>query len=397
MSVFKFAIALHLVLPFSGQCFADPVNAYEGFIFDSDQTSGIIPWGTPTGRASVEYATLDGGTKIYSYVKESSKGALDGGINLWGNPVSVVLATDKDDETMGGSGDYGVFNIWKRSKYVSTNPAAKPLFEVDSISGSAVFDSVNVSVNNGSLSVGGSPVVTAGGFDSALALSTPPHNNALWANVFVPRGTVSNGGFLASGSAQATGQSAIAFGLGTTKATGSYSQAHGLAATASGEYSYANGTFAAATGTFSSAKGFSATASNTYSVAWGMQVSATAAGGTAIGQNLNAQSYYETVFGAYNSVSPSPSGTGWVATDSLFKLGNGTSSTDLSDAVTVRKNGQTTLINKAWKSGTSGPLEDPGATDDASGEALVVDGHARLRGKVIIEQAQGDIGMGIYQ
>jgi hypothetical protein len=30
-------------------------------------------------------------------------------------------------------------------------------------------------------------------------------------------------------------------------------------------------------------------------------------------------------------------------------------------------------------------------------EALVVEGHARLKGKVIIEQPQGDISMGIYE
>jgi hypothetical protein len=49
-----------------------------------------------------------------------------------------------------------------------------------------------------------------------------------------------------------------------------------------------------------------------------------------------------------------------------------------------------------WKAHSSTPLADPAATTDSGGEALVVEGHTRLKGKVIIEQPQGDISMGIY-
>ena len=383
MSVFKFAIALHLVLPFSGQCFGQYLNAYDGIMLDANETSGIMPWTDPsTGRTSVQYATMNGGLNLYSYGKESSKGKQDGGINLWGNPVTIVLATDKDDETNWGSSDKGVFNIWKKSKYFSTSPTAKPLFEVDSLNGTAVFDSVNVSVNNGSLSVGGSPVLTEAGLGSALSSATPPVSTA-WQGAYLSRGNVSNGGLWAAGTATASGSYSIAYGSGTTVASGAYSEAAG--------------TSAKATGGYSNAKGFIVTASGNYSSAWGSNAEATGTGSVAFGLGVKSQSSFETVFGFYNLIDSSPSPTARLATDSLFRLGNGTGPTDLSDAVDVRKNGQTTLINKAWKSGTSGPLEDPGATDDAGGEALVVDGHARLRGKVIIEQAQGDIGMGIYE
>lgn len=90
------------------------------------------------------------------------------------------------------------------------------------------------------------------------------------------------------------------------------------------------------------------------------------------------------------------SATAWVETDPLLLVGNGSSTALASNAITTLKNGQTTLTNKEWKANSADPLADPAATTDSGGEALVVDGHTRLRGKVIIEQAQGDISMGIY-
>lgn len=93
--------------------------------------------------------------------------------------------------------------------------------------------------------------------------------------------------------------------------------------------------------------------------------------------------------------------------DGLFRLGNGhgnTSSTR-SDALTVLKNGQTKLTNKYWRMSmdtTPGDpnvaLSDPPISEtDSGGNALVVDGHTVLNGKVIISVPQGDIFMGIYE
>jgi hypothetical protein len=96
----------------------------------------------------------------------------------------------------------------------------------------------------------------------------------------------------------------------------------------------------------------------------------------------------------------------WTEDAVLFELGNGepTGSDhyryNLSNAITTLKNGRTTLTNKAWlnRDSSTSPTADPSsATTDSGGEALVVEGHTRLKGKVIIEQPQGDISMGIYQ
>ncbi len=83
--------------------------------------------------------------------------------------------------------------------------------------------------------------------------------------------------------------------------------------------------------------------------------------------------------------------------DGLFRIGNGISVTNRSDALTILKNGETTLNNKAWKENPGAPLLDPASTTDSGGNALVVNGHTVLNGKVIITHAQGDISMGIYQ
>ena len=90
---------------------------------------------------------------------------------------------------------------------------------------------------------------------------------------------------------------------------------------------------------------------------------------------------------------------GWIEESALLEVGNGNPDAtkfDTSNAITTLKNGQTTLTNKAWKANITAPLADPIPTTDSGGNALVVEGHTVLKGKVVIEQAQGDISMGIY-
>ncbi|WP_367873618.1 hypothetical protein [Luteolibacter sp. Populi] len=89
----------------------------------------------------------------------------------------------------------------------------------------------------------------------------------------------------------------------------------------------------------------------------------------------------------------------WVDGDPLFELGNGyaergatePSTTVRSNAITTLKEGRTTLTNRHWD--TQEPL---GVPQESAAEALVVEGHTVLKGRVLLEQAQGDIYMGIY-
>ena len=83
-------------------------------------------------------------------------------------------------------------------------------------------------------------------------------------------------------------------------------------------------------------------------------------------------------------------------------IGQGANTTVLGNSLTEKTSvfGQTTLTNNPWKTRivTVSPLADPTpATNDSGGNALVVDGHTVLNGKVVISVPQGDISMGIYQ
>ena len=121
----------------------------------------------------------------------------------------------------------------------------------------------------------------------------------------------------------------------------------------------------------------------------------------ASGFQTNAQSLSCAALGSYNISWGSVDL--WMELDPIFLVGNGTVE-DISipsNAITTLKNGQTTLTNKAWNNrdtATVSATADPTTEDtDSGGNALVVDGHTVLNGKVTIAVPQGDISMGIYQ
>jgi len=79
-------------------------------------------------------------------------------------------------------------------------------------------------------------------------------------------------------------------------------------------------------------------ATNNHALATGFSTTASGIATTAMGQFTKAESYSSTAIGAYNI--GGGNATTWVATDPLFEIGNGTSSTP-SNAFTVYKNGNT--------------------------------------------------------
>jgi hypothetical protein len=138
------------------------------------------------------------------------------------------------------------------------------------------------------------------------------------------------------------------------------------------------------------AMGESAQAIGSHSIAFGLNSKADSACAVALGsRNLSSGGLMTSV-----------SADAWLENGVLFELGNGNPSpTDAvgpSNAITTLKCGQTTLTNKAWKSNAAHLASNPDPSTESSGEALIVEGHTRLKGKVIIEQPQGDISMGIY-
>lgn len=125
----------------------------------------------------------------------------------------------------------------------------------------------------------------------------------------------------------------------------------------------------------------------------GPLVTVTGTNAHAIGYDIDATAYASVVLGAFNQTVGTPSSSTWSDSEELFVLGNGLSEVSRANAIEVLKNGQTTLKNRFWSSST--PEVVPTDPDASSGEALVVDGHTRLKGNVTMIR-QGDIYMGSF-
>jgi Chaperone of endosialidase/Head domain of trimeric autotransporter adhesin len=138
----------------------------------------------------------------------------------------------------------------------------------------------------------------------------------------------------------ASADHSIAMGLNTT-ASGLRSTAIGDFTTASGASSTALGLVTAATGDRSTAMGEFTIASGFSSTAMGGGTTASGNYSTALGNGTTAQAFASLVIGQFNTVAGNQ--TSWVSTDPLLVAGNGTSSTDRSNALILWKTGDLSL------------------------------------------------------
>jgi hypothetical protein len=189
------------------------------------------------------------------------------------------------------------------------------------------------------------------------------------------RGTI-----IAGENSTATGNSAFSMGRGTvasgdystamgynTVASGVYSTAMGLYSNASGQGSVSLGTNNVASGLTSVALGSDNTASGFFSTAMGIYSNASGNQSVAIGTGITAKSNAEVAVGIYNTDYQPGSTDGYVATDRLFVIGNGTDANNKSDAMVVLKNGNTTINGTT----TANSFVKAGGT---SSEYLMADG-----------------------
>ena len=131
-------------------------------------------------------------------------------------------------------------------------------------------------------------------------------------------------------------------GSSTTRgAIGTWSFAIGLNSTASGNSAIAMGESNTASGTAAVAIGVLNNTTGNYSTSIGRNNLSSGIYATSIGFFATAQAYISTVMGRYNVISGST--TVWNPSDPLFVLGNGSSSSNRSNALTVLKNGNATL------------------------------------------------------
>ena len=151
-------------------------------------------------------------------------------------------------------------------------------------------------------------------------------------------GTASDTRSTAWGTSFSHGVNSTAWGSATI-ADGDYSTSWGDASEAIGQTSTAWGYQTEAEGYSSTAWGSQTLASGTRATAWGNNAEATGSYSTAAGDYVIAPSGYEMVFGRYNTTYAPDNTPGWDIDDRLFVIGNGTSNTQRSNALTILKNG----------------------------------------------------------
>ena len=142
-----------------------------------------------------------------------------------------------------------------------------------------------------------------------------------------------------SSSYGATGDYSTAMGRNTT-ASGSYSTAMGWGPTASGYGSTAMGGGTTASNYYSTAMGAGTTASGSRSTSMGDNTTASGHSSTSMGYYTTASDYASTVIGQYNSSgSSATSADSFSTSNTAFVIGNGTNSSNKSDAFKVMFNG----------------------------------------------------------
>ncbi len=152
----------------------------------------------------------------------------------------------------------------------------------------------------------------------------------------------------------ATGTASMSLG-NDTQARGSFAIAGGDKSVASGNYSIALGHDNVASGQSSMAFGFGSRALGSSSLAAGAFPTAGGAYSVAMGQQTMAPSYASVAVGRYNLGFGEP--LIWRAEDPLFMVGNGTSSVNRRNAMTILKSGMVGI-------GTQGPLSPLHVVDE---------------------------------
>ncbi|MDH7913342.1 tail fiber domain-containing protein [Winogradskyella sp. SYSU M77433] len=176
----------------------------------------------------------------------------------------------------------------------------------------------------------------------------------------------------------AGGEYSFVFGNNSSShADADYSLVFGNSSYAQGYASFAFGESANAYANFSTAFGTNTIANNDYSIAMGRNTYAAGVNSTALGHSTIATSAYETVIGQYNNSLVSGNITTWQSADPLFVIGNGTSSSAESNALTIYKNGLMNINDAYDMPLTDGTANQVMATNGL-GQVSFVDGDSHF-------------------
>lgn len=204
-----------------------------------------------------------------------------------------------------------------------------------------------------------------GGYSVAFGFNTKALSN--YSTAFGNASTASGNTATASGfSTLASGSYSFATGY-STEATGNYSTAFGYLSKSQGSFSFSSGSTNTASGNYSFATGYSSEATQDYSfvignnnlasgqaafssgystessgnnsTSFGYFTTASGDNSSAFGNNTTSQSYASLVVGRYNVIGGVSDS--WVTSDPLFVAGNGTGTSNRSNAFTILKDGRT--------------------------------------------------------
>ncbi|HRY32399.1 MAG TPA: tail fiber domain-containing protein [Bacteroidales bacterium] len=322
----------------------------------ADVSSGILDIARiPTGTTS---ATVSLGNHTHSqYLSTEADPTWNGNANatapIWRQgDVGIGILGPPDAMLHAVGNGIGGGNVLFVGEYLSSNPGNPPAtgagtrmmwypnkgaFRVGYVNGTHWNkDSIGLC----SVAMGYNTKARAG-YSTAMGNGTKASGNSSTA---LGEGTTASGyGATAMGiNSYAIGNVSTAMGYGTA-AEEMYSTAMGSYTTASAYTSTALGGGTVASGDYSTTMGYHTTASGYYSAAFGYYTTASGHCSKAMGSYTVAPSYVEVVIGRHNMAYTPGSSTGWNSSDRLFVIGNGTSSTAQSNAMTVLKNGRVGL------------------------------------------------------
>lgn len=390
----------------AGQAMGAAEQLPDGIWLDTVGNTYLVPYSTGTDT-SVALDNYVGGITLYSGVNASSPTSVDGGVTLIGNPVSIVLSGEYPNHEIAS------FAVWKNNAWVGSTT---PLFKIDGANGNTTFTGSNVSINSGSLSVAGSPVLT-----SASAVSQN--------FVQLGSGGVLNITATTLSTSSTTGAITVAGGIGVAKdaSINSLTVGRGPGGALTNTVFGRNAFEANAGGLGNTAVGNFAMKSATtayYNTALGsnaLQSTVTGGSNVAVGSSaLNANTGSGNVATGYNALAFKTTGFSNVAVGHRA----GEQQSDNSNLVTSSESifigagtkGSTAGSTNSIVIGTSSVSDGPNTTvignsstlstrleGETKSESLRVSGNTVLEGDTVLEgsvtlaDAQGDISMGDYQ
>lgn len=345
-------------------------------VLTSDAT-GLATWQTPTAYNQAAFTTT-------SNLTSNAPGAYGSDDFVFGSPQladngnsahdarfffdksKAAFRAGYADVTQWDDANIGLRSIAIGDRVTASGQSSVALGRVTTASGSYATTTGSATVASGNVATAfGDQTLASGDKSTAMGYQTTAsgsHSTAMGNNT-----NAIGGQSVAMGNhTTASGAQSIATGNSTT-ASGNYSTATGSSTTASGNVSTAFGDQTVSSAEKSTAMGFQTTASGNYATSAGYQTAASGTATTAMGANTAAKSGYEMVVGRFNTDYTPASTTGWVATDRLFVVGNGTGSgASSSNALTIYKDGKMN-INDAYDMPTADGSNAQVLTTNGSG------------------------------